>query len=207
MARIPSLLGALLPALLVAGTALAKETPWSRTEGLIAAFQKVKSAPEGAKLSEADRAANAATFRELDGFFDQERLTTEPLAPHREKLGPDQLVRFRKVFWQAIRIIVYPDSGAFFREAKWSLKAGKTGGDIDLDARLEKEDLETRVTFHWRDAGDRWLLADVSFDGASLVKDYQNQFGRIIKKDGVEGLLKRLEERYRKEVETRGALP
>ena len=38
-------------------------------------------------------------------------------------------------------------------------------------------------------------LADLSFDGDSLVRDYQNQFSRIVTKDGAEGLLKKLDQR------------
>ena len=39
---------------------------------------------------------------------------------------------------------------------------------------------------------------DVAFDGDSLIKDYQNQFARIIDKEGVAGLMKKMDEKKRR---------
>ena len=61
-----------------------------------------------------------------------------------------------------------------------------------MTIRFEGEDTDSKVTFHWASAAGTWRLYDVSFDNASLVKDYQNQFGRILEKDKAEGLLKKL---------------
>ena len=72
---------------------------------------------------------------------------------------------------------------------------------------LVKEDFEITVTFHWMDSGSDWRIVDVSFDGASLVKDYQNQFGRIIDKEGAKGLLKRMVDRLQEEESKRGKMP
>ncbi|MCK5689855.1 ABC transporter substrate-binding protein, partial [Myxococcota bacterium] len=43
---------------------------------------------------------------------------------------------------------------------------------------------------------------DVLFDGASLVKDYSNQFARLIKKNGVDGLIEKMKKRLKKEEES-----
>ncbi|MBW1811785.1 MAG: ABC transporter substrate-binding protein [Deltaproteobacteria bacterium] len=190
--------------------ALAKDEPLKRTGGLIDAFKSVKSAPEGKELTPADKKANAKAYRRLDGFFDWERLLGKPLEPHREKFSTEQLERCKAVFKQLIRIIAYPNSGDFFREAKYSIKQPVIKGelaDVEMDGELVKEDFEIAVTFHWMDSESHWRIVDVSFDGASLVKDYQNQFGRIIDKEGAQGLLKRMEDRLQEEEEKRGKLP
>ena len=142
-------------------------------------------------------------------FFDRERLTGDPVAPHKDKFKPVELEQFRTLFWETIRLIAYPDSGAFFRDAKWTLDDATIQADradVPLHARLEKEDVTTDLSFHWRAQGDTWLLADVSFDGSSLVKDYQNQFGRILGKEGAAGLLKRLTDRHAEESKARAGL-
>ena len=180
--------------------------PRTRTEALLAAFQRVKAPPEGERPSDADSKANAAVFAELDGFIDRPTLTGEPIAPHRARLTDAQLQRFGDLFWQVLRMVAYPDSGAFLRKAKWSLRPAR-GMDVALHARLEEEDFETDVVFHWKAFPDGLRLVDVSFDGASLVKDYQNQFGRILAKDGALGLLVKLEARRDDEIAKRGALP
>ena len=191
-------------------TALAKEGPLNRTRGLISAFKSVRTAPEGGSLSPAEKEANSRAYKQIDKFFGWDRLLGDLVAPHRDKFSEEQLERCKKVFKQLIRVIAYPDSGEFFRKAKYSLKkptiAEKRAG-VDMFGELVEEDLEITVTFHWLDFGSTWRIVDVSFDGASLVKDYQNQFGRIIDKEGVQGLLKRMEDRLREEQQSGDEVP
>lgn len=80
--------------------------------------------------------------------------------------------------------------------------------NIDLLARIPKKDMETTVTFRWVQTGGAWRIVDVDFDGSSLVKDYQNQFGRIIGKEGAAGLQKRIDDRLADERKAKtGLLP
>ncbi len=164
----------------------ADEPAVARTKALIAAFQKVKS--------DAPPEANKAAFGELDGFLDFDVLATAPLEPRKDKFTPAQRKEFQTKFRELIRLIAYPNSGGFFREAEVKFLAPKKAGDVTvvtLDTRLPKEDLETEVGLHWK--GDK--LVDVSFDGDSLVADYRNQFTRIVDKEGAAGLIAKATER------------
>ncbi|MBU0553358.1 ABC transporter substrate-binding protein [Myxococcota bacterium] len=168
----------------------------ARAEALIAAFKAVKAPHEGQALSAADLKANEAAFLALDGFLDREALTHAPITPHAAHFKPEQLSAFKALFWQTLRLVAYPNSGAFFAAARYTLtpaKPSKEGFDVALHAVLEAEDLETDITLHWSRDG---RLVDVSFDGASLVLDYRNQFGRVIKDKGVEGLIRALEAKH-----------
>ena len=188
----------------------AKEGPLDRTRGLISAFKSVRTAPGGGSLSLADKEANSKAYKRIDRFFGWDRLLGDLVAPHRDKFSEEQLERYKKVFKQLIRMIAYPDSGEFFRKAKYSLKKptiSEKKASVDMFGELAEEDLEITVTFHWFDFGTTWRIVDVSFDGASLVKDYQNQFGRIIDKEGTQGLLKRMEDRLQEEESKGGRLP
>ncbi len=202
--RMLSLLALGLTTLGLASPASAAD-PLTRTDELVRAFRAVKSAPEGKTLTSAEKQANSAAFTALDAFFDYDRLTGDSIAAHKDKFKPDELARFSTGFRELIRLVAYPKSGSFFEDAKTKLKLGKRRGkaaDVEMHARLEKEDFETTVTFSWEESGGALRLVDVSFEGGSLVKDYANQFGRIIGKDGVAGLLKKLESRLTKERET-----
>jgi phospholipid transport system substrate-binding protein len=186
----------------IASSAVAKESAVDRTKGLISALKKVKAAPEGGTLSAADQKANEAVYKELDGFFNFDRLAGDPLTQHKAKFKGDQLKQTVATFTELIRLISYPRAGTFFRDATYTLKAGKTEGNIalvDMPATIEKEDFKVLSTYTWQDDGQGYKLVDLAFDGASLIKDYQNQFGRIIEKEGVEGLLKKLTARLDKE--------
>ncbi len=180
-----------------ASLAHANTTPEERTSALIQAFKAVRTAPEGKNLSSEDTRANTVAYTALDSFFDYDAITRASVQPHAAKFSKQQLTRFYSTFEELIRLIAYPKSGDFLREA--TLRFGKSTAKNDrqsqvpMTARLPKEDVETKVHFVWEKNKNQWYLTDAQFDGASLIKDYQNQFGRIIAKEGVEGLLKRLD--------------
>ena len=181
----------------------------ARTEGLIETFKAVRKVEDGA-LSPADQQANRAAFAALDGYFDYDRLVDDPIAVHRAQLDAAQLARYRALFRELIRTVAYPDAGGFFRDATWTLREEPRGEgrvDVHMAARVERKDLDTSVTFHWAARGGTLLLVDVSFDGDSLVADYRNQFGRILKKEGAAGLLSRLAKRLDDERVRYGAGP
>ena len=192
----------LLLALVVAGATAGFSAPAQaaspavdRTEGFIAAFKKVKSSD---KATAADRKANEAAFAELDRFMDFEAITEKPIQPRASKFSPKQKAEFTTKFRELIRAIAYPDSGRFFRDAK--LKVGEaTEKDgalvVPIDARVVKDDLRTKLELYWAKKDGGLRLIDVAFDGDSLIQDYQNQFARIIDKEGVAGLLKKLDEK------------
>ncbi len=180
-------------------SAHAQQTPMQQTTGLIEAFKAVKAAPEGTKLGPADKKANAAAFVVLDGFLWEEAITGAPLKPHLKAFSKAQLLTFKTLFWKALRLIAYPDSGVFFKTAKYSLKAGPKVDDLStvaMHATLEEEDIELDVVFFWAAHKGTLRLADISFDGARLSIDYQNQFGRIIKKSGAKGLIELIQKKY-----------
>jgi len=177
-------------------SAAAPQEPQARTLGLVAAFQAVRSAPEGGQLSKADAKHNEAAFATLDGFFDYDNLVGDAIGPHKAKLSSEELTRFSETFVSVVRLVAYPDSGSFLTRAKLTHAPAKKVGarvQIVVSAVLEEEDLETDITFFWTRTGSVWRVVDVGVDGASLVTDYANQFGRILEKEGAKGLLGRLE--------------
>ena len=186
---------------LAVATASAASDPRGQTDELLKAFIKDTPLPDdGSDLSDADKAANQKVFSELDSYFHYETFTKGCLGPHASKFSAEQRSKFDNMFKELIQRIAYPDSGAFLATSQNKLNpAKKKGGKatVLLNVEVPEDDLELETTFHWQNLGG-WKLVDVAFDGASLVKDYQNQFGRIIAKDGVDGLLKKVEKRLKK---------
>lgn len=184
-------------AALLAAPAFAQKAPaTARSEAFIATISKVK--PDDGKLSKADKDANQKYFTELDGYFDYDVLTSEPISGRADKFTAEQKAEFMKKFRELIRLVGYPDSGGFFKKAKWALLAPKEQGDltiVTIDAKVIKDDLETKVDLIWKKAADGLRMVDVAFDGDSLVKDYKNQFTRIIDKEGAKGLIERIDKK------------
>jgi ABC-type transporter MlaC component len=173
-------------------------TPVERTESLLAAFKDVRApAADGVAVSPEDREANKKAFAALDQHIDFDAITTAAIAPHKGKLNATQMKHYKEVFTELIRQVSYPRSGRLLARAQVKVGTPK-GNDVPVQLRVPDEDVEVNVTFHW--AKDK--LVDASFDGASLVKDYQNQFGRILEKEGAAGLLAKLDKRLEAERKT-----
>lgn len=167
----------------------------THTDRLIAAFKQVKE--DDGKLTAADRAANAKAYAELDHLLARDHFTDISIAPRKDKFTADELKTFKAQFWDVVQRIAYPGSGAFFREGEVKIAAPAQQGDvwtIELNAYLPSEDLETVVGLKWKGEVEMRIV-DVLFDGDSLVRDYQNQFARIVDKDGAQGLLKALSDK------------
>jgi ABC-type transporter MlaC component len=183
------------PTLGLGGAAQAAAPAVDRTAAFIAAFKKVKSSE---KPTAAERKANEPAFTQLDQFMDFEALTGKPIEPRASKFTAKQKAEFSTKFRALVRAIAYPNSGQFFRDAK--LKIGDASEKngltvVPIDARVPKDDLRTKLELYWSKKDGALKLVDVAFDGDSLIQDYQNQFARIIDKDGVAGLIKKLDEK------------
>jgi phospholipid transport system substrate-binding protein len=183
-------------ALLSVAPGAVRADPAGRTRDLAETMKTVASAPAGGRLTPGQEAANCKVYLSLDGYFDYDRIIDQALVSVKDSLSAKESAEFTATFRELIRMIAYPDSGKFFRRAKWSVAPAKAQGDkamVDMETSAEEEDYRSTVRYTWSRQGDTWRITDVAFDGASLVKDYQNQFKRIVEKEGAAGLMKRLQ--------------
>src|SRR5262249_55135872 len=130
--------------------------------------------------------------------FDYESFATEAIKPHAAQLSPAQNVKFHQIFEALLKKTVHRQAGSALADTKYTVADPKVTGDkatVDVSARTPKDDTTTSVVFTWHKKGDEWKISDLAIDGGSLVRDYSNQFGRIIKRDGVDALIARLEKR------------
>lgn len=72
-------------------------------------------------------------------------------------------------------------------------EAGRPGGLVLVPTRTAARGEATEVVYTMRKAGAAWRIVDITVDGVSTVENYRASFAKIIAKDGVEGLLARLE--------------
>ena len=177
-------------------------TPQSQTQALVVALKKVVIAGEGKQLTDAQKDSNKSAFAELDALFDYDQLCHDAIAPHRAQLSPAQLGRYNKTFRSLLRLVSYQRSALFVQQAELTIGAPKMVGQramVQMHASMRAEDVQTDIGFIWQRDGATWRIVDVNFDGVSFVKDYQNQFGKMIKKYDPEGFLKKLGDRLAQE--------
>ena len=82
-----------------------------------------------------------------------------------------------------------------------------TGGDIEYVGETIKgdraqvttliEDNGVKLPVHYimRNTNEKWVVYDINIEGVSLVRNYQEQFKSILRKDKYEGLVKVLEDK------------
>lgn len=167
------------------------------TQRLIEDFKTVRRAPEGGTLSTADKAANDATFARIDRAVDLATLIQNVLAPHRAKLTDAQRQEIETRFRDVLRRFAYPEGGKAFHDKTYATEERPvTEGRVDVVSLVDTgDDLEIEVALHWHQRDAQWLLKDMSLDGDSLMLDYRNQFGRILDKEGADGLLQRIRDK------------
>lgn len=166
-------------------SAFAISGPAEQTQNMIKALKQVKKNDE-------------ASYKKVDNYIDYHTITYASIAPHRSKFSDQQAKEFSRLFESLIRLVAYPQSSSFYEEAKSEFHEPMIKNNIAIvnsDAVIEKEDFEMEIGYQWKKNGNQWQLSDLIIDEDSLVKDYQNQFGRIIAKEGVDGLIKKVKDK------------
>lgn len=134
---------------------------------------------------------------ELADVFDYKALTASAIQPHRGRFSAKQLSRYSTVFGDILRRTVHTRAGAAIGKADYKIAKSETKAkttEVEVSAYLPEEDITTDVIFVWQQHRS-WQVVDVRIDGASLVADYRNQFGRMITKNGVDGFISTLQRR------------
>ena len=74
-------------------------------------------------------------------------------------------------------------------ETRGSSVRVKTHVEYEKDGRP----VVVEVTYVMHEVDNRWLVRDIITDGVSLARNYKYEFNQLIKKDGIDGLVARLE--------------
>ena len=138
------------------------------------------------------------TQKNFEEFIDVNAIIDEAIEPHLAKFNKAQLKEFKDTMLTVVRKVAYPNSNDFMTTTKYKITGAEDHKEfaiVNMTVHLQKDDLDMDIGYYWRERNKQLMLTDVSFDGDSLVKDYQNQFGRIIQTDGVDGLIKKVKEK------------
>lgn len=171
----------------------AKPSASERTHQLVETLKRNAPAPDQPPSS----ATQAETEKQLDDLFDFDRLTDVTLAVHKQAFKAEQFKEFRSLFRQLIRGKAL-DAGQAFNAGEVSFGDEKTVAkqrQVAVHVSNPEKDIDSDITFVWEDEGSSWRVVDVHLDGASVVRDYQNQFGRIIKKESAQALINKIKNR------------
>ena len=80
---------------------------------------------------------------------------------------------------------------------KYGQERQESGGKARVDTTLVRANDIIPVTYLMHSAPRGWLLYDVVVDGVSILENYRDEFGRVIRTKSFDYLLQRMEEQRR----------
>jgi phospholipid transport system substrate-binding protein len=190
----------LLAALLFAGSLLAGGTlplaaaPTQAPEAFVDRFgEQAVAALAATKDDPAARRQRFATL--MEGDLDMPRIAALVLGRAWRTAGPEERARFTQVFQEHL-IATY--SRRFDSYAGERLEVGgqtAAGDDVLVNSRVTPKGGEpVDVVWRLREKDDRWRIIDASVAGVSMVVTWRNEFAAVIEREGLDGLIRRLEE-------------
>lgn len=151
-----------------------------------------KGSPAEAKLA-------AQVTSSVRGFLDIDMLGRRAMRDHWAKLTPAQ----RATFMKLLKDLIERNYVQGLR-ANLNYRVAYTGEKVDGDHRVVTTEIHTRrhghpyvveVDYVLTNDGGHWRAFDVVTDGVGLVDNYRAQFNKIIARDGVDGLIDRMQKK------------
>lgn len=139
----------------------------------------------------------------IDELVDWDEMISRSLRSKWDELNPDQRAQFSDLLRKLIRAsfqsklrlaLEQKDASPGQISIQW-LEEDVEPDEATLAARVTSQrrrvDLEVDLTRH----GDRWKMADLSIDGAGTVRMYRSSFLQVMRDEGWDGLIARLEQK------------
>lgn len=112
-----------------------------------------------------------------------------------KRLNPTERQEFVNLFIQLLRDTLASKIDQYYDEQIVYLSERRSDHFAEVRTNLVGSKVDTSVDFQLRSQSGDWLIYDMVIDDASMVRNYQAQFNRIIRDDSYEGLVKRLRQK------------
>lgn len=175
--------GVLVLALAAAGSAT--ETLRERDMEIRAAFP-----PRGETISEAERRRVEAIVSRI---VDAAEMLESALGSRWSSLTEEERQRLLVAFERRFRTLGASELESL-REAKIEYLPERIQGSLVIvPTRVRSRDRTDNVSYSMRETASGWRIVDMVVDDVSMVENYRTSFMRIIRRDGVDALIRRLE--------------
>ncbi len=183
---------------LAASAAASADTSGPGTKAVRKANETVSSLlrKKAAPGSPVEKRLAARVTAELRDFLDVEELGKRAMVDHWKTLPEAQRTEFSKLLRELIEANYVKGLRANL-DYKVSYTGEKPQGDTVLvstqvAAKRHGRPYKIDVDYLLRKEGGSWRTFDVITDGVGLVENYRAMFNKIIGKDGMDGLLRRM---------------
>ena len=130
--------------------------------------------------------------------FDFSAMTDLALGRYKDKVSDEQKPTIVKEFRQLLvrtyssALLEYTDQELIYLPMEGSEADGKVVVRTEIE---QAGGFPIPINYSLRLGDDGWKVFDISVDEVSLVTNYRSSFARAIKKEGVDGLIKTLQDR------------
>jgi phospholipid transport system substrate-binding protein len=190
--RMILLVSAVLSVLALAGPAFAGEATDVVKDKQTALFALIKQPTTPATQDKIQKL--------FDQMLDYQGLAKASLGEEWEKRTPEEQAQFSDILKQLVRKAYEKNlkKTATFRIDYVNEDKAADGAEVVTtkatnQANAREEPVE--IAFKMIQKDGTWKVADIITEGSSLVRNYRNQFTRIIKKDGFPALLKKMQDK------------
>ena len=111
------------------------------------------------------------------------------------RLNDTERQEFVSLFVELIRDTVANKIDQYYDEQVLYLVERREGSFAEVRTNLIGPKVNTSLDFRLDNHSGDWLMYDVVIDGASIVRNYRTQFGRIIRDNAYEGLVEKMKQR------------
>ena len=162
------------------------------TDALKERDQEIRAAlPEkGEPTPEARKKIEGIVTRtvDLDGMLQQ------ALASRWKDITPAQRKRLVGAFEKRFRSLSGKELDTYrSTQVEYLPEKPSEGGAVTVPTKVVAQGEPTEIAYAMRQEKGGWRIVDIVVDGVSTVQNYRSSFNRIIAKEGVDGLVKRLE--------------
>ncbi len=136
--------------------------------------------------------------------FDFEEMSRRILARNWKKLSSEQKRRFVDLFSRLLGISYYKKMEGYTDETVVYQRQIIRGKYAMVETLVKTHDTDIPINYKLIYKNGNWYVYDVKIEGVSLVSNYRTSYNTIIRKNGVDALLKTMEEKL-KELESGSA--
>lgn len=129
----------------------------------------------------------------LTRAVDLEGVARSALGKNWDEATPAQRKKFMDAFKQRFRKATADEFTDDYRGTEVKYLPEQPDGDaVKVPTEVVIKGEPTRIDYVMRRQGSEWRITDIIVDDVSTVENYRSSFGRIIKKEGMNGLIARL---------------
>ena len=129
-------------------------------------------------------------------YFDFEAMSRSVLANNWKKASDVQRAQFVSLFKQLMGNTYIAAMEAYNNETvRYGKETVRKNNKALVETFIVGPSLEIPVVYRMRQRGDRWLAYDLVIEGVSIVRNYRTSFASLVRKQGLDGMLARLEEK------------